>query len=246
MFALLAACYFILEALQETQFLGINHNGWHRSFLSYTTTTIIIVCLMMLMISSFIIHYIRLFPQIGPRWKRLKHKLMFCYGINCQRRCVIINLLTFYWTLTGASAFLSYTHTWASLQSWEGYPPPEFFLISTPPPQEGLSWAKYSPPRKNFWANYLKISPPRKNILENFRKILEFWCRVVKDIPPLRSKNLSPSKNFSKKFSPPSKFSKSLPPHGVGCLPTYGRLCREMFFVNIMKGVACKSCHGPK
>ena len=109
MFVLLAACYFILEALQETQFLGINHNGWHRSFLSYTTTTIIIVCLMMLMISSFIIHYIRLFPQIGPRWKRLKHKLMFCYGINCQRCGVIINLLTFYWTLTGASAFLSST-----------------------------------------------------------------------------------------------------------------------------------------
>ena len=92
-----------------------------------------------------------------------------------------------------------------------GISPPEFFLISTPPLQEGLSWAKYSPPRKNFWANYLKISPPRKNILENFRKILEFWCRVVKDIPPFEVKKSIPLQNFFQKILPPMKIFKISP-----------------------------------
>ena len=89
--------------------------------------------------------------------------------------------------------------------------PPRIFFDFYSPLQEGLSWAKYSPPRKNFWANYLKISPPRKNILENFRKILEFWCRVVKDIPPFEVKKSIPLQKFFQKILPPMKIFKISP-----------------------------------
>ena len=46
--------------------------------------------------------------------------------------------------------------------------------------------------------------------------------KSCKRYPPLRVKNLSPSKKCSKKHSPLLKFLKSLPPLGVRCLPTYG------------------------
>ena len=104
-------------------------------------------------------------------------------------------------------------HTWASLQSWEGYPPPEFFLISTPPLQEGLSWAKYSPPRKNFWANYLKISPPRKNIFGKFQENSGILVKSCKGYPPLWGwKIYPPPKNFQKNIPPLWNFWNLSPP----------------------------------
>ena len=106
-----------------------------------------------------------------------------------------------------------WSHTWASLQSWEGYPPPEFFLISTPPLQEGLSWAKYSPPRKNFWANYLKISPPRKNIFGKFQENSGILVKSCKGYPPLWGwKIYPPPKNFQKNIPPFEIFEISPPP----------------------------------
>ena len=111
-------------------------------------------------------------------------------------------------------------HTWASLQSWEGYPPPEFFLISTPPLQEGLSWAKYSPPRKNFWANYLKISPPRKNIFGKFQENSGILVKSCKGYPPLWGwKIYPPPKNFQKNIPPLWNFRNLSPPWELGACP---------------------------
>ena len=129
-----------------------------------------------------------------------------------------------------ALIFWAQKHTWASLQSWEGYPPPEFFLISTPPLQEGLSWAKYSPPRKNFWANYLKISPPRKNIFGKFQENSGILVKSCKGYPPLWGwKIYPPPKNFQKNIPPLWNF-RNLSPPGSRVLAhvCLGWLCKWM------------------
>ena len=130
--------------------------------------------------------------------------------------------------------FWSYTyictyHTWASLQSWEGYPPsPRIFFDFYSPLQEGLSWAKYSPPRKNCWANYLKISPPRKNIFGKFQENSGILVKSCKGYPPLWGwKIYPPPKNFQKNIPPLWKFWNLSPPLGVGCLPTYGTYSKQ-------------------
>ena len=48
------------------------------------------------------------------------------------------------------SFFDSINHTWASLQSWEGYPPPEFFLLRLPPFKRDYL-EQNIPPLENFF-----------------------------------------------------------------------------------------------
>ena len=66
-------------------------------------------------------------------------------------------------------------HTRASVKESKGYPPPpEKFWIAAPPPQEGDSLAKYSPPFRKILAKNPKSPPPGLKILENFGKFLKF------------------------------------------------------------------------
>ena len=105
-----------------------------------------------------------------------------------------------------------------------GISPPEFFLISTPPLQEGLSWAKYSPPRKDFWANYLKISPPRKNIFGKFQENSGILVKSCKGYPPLWGwKIYPPPKNFQKNIPPLWNFRNLSPPWESGACPRMQR-----------------------
>ena len=58
--------------------------------------------------------------------------------------------------------FQCYSHTRASLQSWEEYPPPQnFFLISTPPFKRDYHEQNIPPLEKCFSQLSKDIPPPR-------------------------------------------------------------------------------------
>ena len=71
------------------------------------------------------------------------------------RKCCFCAYATVYFKTFGTYYSTSYLnhfnldnmyHTRASVKESKGYPPPEKFWIAAPPPQEGDSLAKYSPP----------------------------------------------------------------------------------------------------
>ena len=90
-------------------------------------------------------------------------------------------------------------------------PPRKIFCLRFPPFERGTLWQNIPPLQKCFQQNIQRVPPPDQNFFRNFQKISEFWSRVVQDIPPLRTKNLSPPKIFFQNIPPLRKFSKFSP-----------------------------------
>ena len=97
--------------------------------------------------------------------------------------------------------------------------PPEKFWFEIPPFERGTLWQNIPPLQKCFQQNIQRVPPQIKIFSEIFRKFQNFGLELSRISPPLRTKNLSPPKNFFPKYSPPSKIFKSLPPTSSGARP---------------------------
>ena len=80
-----------------------------------------------------------------------------------------------------------------------GISPPKKIWIAAPPFRRVYLDQNNPPLLEIFEAKTYRYPPLNQNFFENFRKILDFWSRFVRDIPPFKSKKSIPLQKILKK-----------------------------------------------